>query len=105
LGQRTRWLDKRFITCELEAELDGGKYVYRLVIEPWAEPARSRAALETLHFEGKPLFEFINGEVQLYDDCFERKVAYEFDPHRSALATIIPRGDNHRSVVPAPGPG
>src|SRR5271157_3507976 len=96
LAQRTRWLNRPHITTELEAELDGGRYVYRLVIEPRGEPAKPRAASETLCFEGKSLFEFINGEVQLFDDRFERKAAYELDPARSALATIIPRGDNQK---------
>ena len=98
LGQRTRWLDQDQITFELEVELEGGQYVYRLVIEPWGDPARSRAASETLHLGERPLFEFTDSEVQLYTDLFEPKVAYEFDPHRSALATIIPRGDNKRLI-------
>ncbi len=94
LAQRTRWLDQQQTTGELDAELDGGKYRYRLVIEPWGEPSRPRVVSETVHFEGKPIFEFKNGEVQLFNDRFEHKVTYEFDWHRSALATIVPRRDN-----------
>lgn len=94
LGQRTRWLDQRQITGELEAELDGGKYLYRLVIEPWGEPVRPRIASETVRFNGNPIFEFQSGEVHLYNDRFEHKVTYDFDWHRSALATIVPRRDN-----------
>ena len=94
LSQRTRWLNQQHQTCELEAELDGGRYLYHLVIEPWGEPARPRVKSETVHFNGKPIFEFETGEVRLYNDRFEHKVTYEFDWHRSALATIIPRRDN-----------
>ena len=94
LGQRTRWLDKRQITAELEAELEGGKYLYRLVIEPWGEPTRPRVVSETVRFDEKPIFEFTNGEVHLFNDRFEHKVTYDFDWHRSALATIVPRKDN-----------
>jgi len=94
LSQRTRWLNQQHQTCELEAELDGGRYLYHLVIEPWGEPARPRVKSETVHFNGKPIFEFETGEVRLYNARFEHKVTYEFDWHRSALATIIPRRDN-----------
>jgi predicted ATPase len=95
LSQRTRWLNQPHITCELEAALDGGSYVYRLVIEPWGDYSKPRVASETVHFNGKPIFEFVSGEVHLYDDLFEHKVTYDFDWNRSALATIIPRHDNH----------
>ena len=96
LSQRTRWLNQPRVTGELEAELDGGRYVYRLVIEPWGDPPRPRVVSETVHFDEKPIFEFNAGEVHLYNDRFEHKVTYEFDWHRSALATIVPRWDNHR---------
>jgi len=94
LAQRTRWLDQRQITGEIEAELDGGKYVYRVVIEPWGDPPLPRVVSETVRFDGKPIFEFTNGEVHLFNDRFEHKVTYDFDWHRSALATIVPRKDN-----------
>ena len=94
LGQRTRWSNQREITAELEAELDGGQYLYRLVIEPWGETARPRVASETLLFNGRPIFEFANEEVSLFNDRFEHKVTYPFDGNRSALATIAPRADN-----------
>ncbi len=96
LLQRTRWLDQRDMTCELEAELADGRFVYRLVIEPFGEPARPRVASETLFLEGKPIFEFTNGEVHLYNDQFEPGVVYPFDPSRSALATIAPRKENQK---------
>lgn len=96
LGQRTRWLNQRQITAELEAELDGGKYVYRVIVEPVGEPPRARVASESLHLDQKPIFEFKNGEVHLYNDRFEQKVTYDFDWHRSALATIVSRKDNQK---------
>jgi hypothetical protein len=49
---------------------------------------------ETVCFQGKPIFEFTNGEVHLYTDRFEHTVAYPFDWQRSAFATMIPRNDN-----------
>ncbi len=94
LRHRTRWLDRPQQTYELEAELGGERYVYRLVIEPFGDPPRPRVQSETVHFDGKPIFEFKTGEVHLYNDQFEHKVAYDFDPKRSALATITPGTDN-----------
>lgn len=97
LGQRTRWLNQRDQVFELETALDGGRYTYRLVTEPyepWGEPPRLRIQSETVHFDGKPIFEFQIGEVRLYNDRFEHKVTYEFDWHRPALATIMERKDN-----------
>ena len=96
LSQRTRWMTQPHQTFELEAELDGGRYLYHLVIEPWGEPARPRVKSEVVRFDGKPIFEFETGEVHLFNDRFEHKVTYEFDWHRSALATIIQRRDNYR---------
>src|ERR1039457_1611439 len=96
LSQRTRWLDRPQLTFELEATLEGSLYAYRLVIEASGEPPRPRVASEAGHCDGKPLFEFINGEVHLYTDQTEPKVSYEFDPERSALATIVPGGSNRK---------
>ena len=96
LGQRTRWLNQPKITYELDAALDDSRYAYRLVIEPWGDPPRPRVASESVHFDGKPIFEFTSGEVHLFNDRFEHKVTYEFDWHRSALATIMPRRDNQK---------
>ena len=96
LSQRTRWLSQPQQVWELEAALDGAKYVYRLVTEPWGEPQQAQVATETLHFDGKSIFEFTSGEVQLYDDRFERKVAYALDRHRSGLATIPSGRDTRR---------
>ena len=94
LNQRTRWLNQPRLTCEVEAALEGKNYVYRLVIEPWGEHSRARVVEETVHMDRKPIFEFANGEVHLYNDRFEHKVTYPFDWHRSALATIAERKDN-----------
>src|SRR5579864_5341855 len=62
LGHRTRWLDRPQIIGELEAELSSGRYLYRLVVEPRGEQSLPRVVMETVHFDGKPIFEFTNGE-------------------------------------------
>jgi len=98
LNRRTRWFKQPQQTFEIEASIDDASYAYRLVIEPWDEPVRARVASETVHFNRKPIFEFIGGEVHLYNDQFEHKVAYPFDPHRSALATITEGTDNAKLI-------
>lgn len=94
LVNRTRWMDHERQTFELDSELEGGPYTYRLVIEPWGDPPKPRIVEETVRFQQKPIFEFVEGEVHLYNDRFEHKVTYPFDWHRTALTTISPRKDN-----------
>jgi predicted ATPase len=94
LSQRTRWLNQRQQVFELEALLDQRTYVYRVVIEPSGEPAVPTVSLESVHVDAKAIFEFENGNVQLYSDAFERAATYPFDSSRSALATITPASDN-----------
>jgi hypothetical protein len=96
LLQRTRWLDKSQLIFELEATLASGQYLYRLIVEPWGEPPRARVFSETLHLNGRSIFEFVAGEVRLYNDSLEHKVTYPFDWHRSGLETIMPRKDNQK---------
>lgn len=66
LEQKTRWLDQLEQTFELEATLDDNRYVYRVVFEPGQDGPRVKS--ECVHIDGKPIFEFVAGGVQLYDD-------------------------------------
>lgn len=93
LSRRTLWLNQSQQTWEIEAKLGGGSYVYRLVVEPWGDPPRTRVAVETVSLGGRPIFKFEAGEVHLYGDRPEHRVTYPFDWHRSALATM-PTKDN-----------
>jgi len=93
-GQRTRWLSRTKQTMELEAELDGARYSFQIVLEPFGDPVRTKVVRETLHVNGGPIFSFEEGEVHLYNDRLEHKVTYPFDWYRSALATITSRKDN-----------
>lgn len=96
LLQRTRWMEQERQTCEVEATLAHGTYTYKLVLDGWGEPLRPRVVEESVTLDAKPIFEFTDGEVRLYNDQFEQKVKYPFDWHRSALATIIPRRENQK---------
>jgi len=97
--QLTRWLRLKQTqqTFEIEARLEHGTYVYRLVIEPDRAPEpQPRVVCEGVKFDGKPIFDFADGAVTLYTDSFAQKVTYPFDPRRSALATITSMVDNQK---------
>ena len=96
LHQRTRWLNQREISAELDVQLDDDSYRYNLTLEPWGDPEKPRVRSETLHLRGNPIFEFVTGEVHVFNDRCEHKVTYPFDWHRSALATITTRKDNQK---------
>ena len=92
----TRWETRSIQTFELSVRGNGGLYEYRLEVEHDRDRDLRRINLEHLTFDGNPLFEFEDGEVQLYRDDFSEGPAYPFDWGRSALATIMPRHDNKR---------
>ncbi|HWZ42071.1 MAG TPA: ATP-binding protein [Candidatus Saccharimonadales bacterium] len=88
LSRRTRWMDLPNQTFELEASVNGVSYIYRLVIDSYGNPTRARVQSESLKSNGKLIFRFEDGRVHLFDDQLQQVVAYPFDPHRSAIATI-----------------
>jgi predicted ATPase len=81
---------------EIVVNLDLGRDVtYRLEIEHEREAGgRVRIHLESLKLDGKPLFEFRYGEVQLYRDNHSQGPTYGADWSESAMARVVPRGDN-----------
>jgi len=95
LDQRTTWLNLSNQTFEVEVVLDDSNYLYRLEIEPFGDPEKPRVHSESVKFEGQPIFDFRAGEVHLFDDEFQHKVAYPFEPDRSALAASESR-DNRK---------
>lgn len=92
-SSRTRWQTLPLQTFELDVDL-GAMYGFKLELDSWGNPARTRIKREVVTVERKPVFEFIDGEVHLFNDNFEQKVKYPFDWFRSALATIQPRPEN-----------
>ncbi len=93
---RNRWQDVKEQSFELDVQGNGGNYKFRLVLDSAGNPERSRVVTEEVHFSGRPIFWFKQGEVHLFNDRHEDKVQYPFDWHRSALATVTERRDNTR---------
>ncbi|MCZ2152615.1 MAG: AAA family ATPase [Bryobacterales bacterium] len=81
-------------TFQLEADLDGVGYKYRLVIERSGSPTATKVKEEIITCEGQPIFSFRDGEVHLYNDRSETKVKFPFDPEKSALSTVVRGNDN-----------
>ena len=96
----TRWQTRPLQVFEIEVFLDPDRFIYRLEVEHDRPTRRARVHLERLDHQddrGKgPLFEFENGEVQLYRDDYSPGPRYTYDWSESALARIAPRNDNQR---------
>jgi predicted ATPase len=92
----THWSMKTEQHFELEIDISGGRYLYRLVIEHKPEIRFVRVMREELLFDDKPLFAFENGEVQLYRDDHSEGPTYSFDSTRSGLAPVADGNDNTR---------
>ncbi len=91
LREVTRWSEQHLQRFSLDISLDDfgfGKPLlhYNLVMEHDIERQRSRVKKETLHNTGSPLFEFIDGEVQLYRDNHSPGPTYPYDWSRSGIA-------------------
>lgn len=96
LRELTAWINKTEQSFELDVQGRDGLFSYKLVISHNPNTKKQRIELEHLLLDGKPLFEFKRGEVQLYLDDHEPGPKYPFDWTLSALSTIIPRNDNKK---------
>ncbi|MBU0736407.1 MAG: AAA family ATPase [Proteobacteria bacterium] len=92
----TAWVKNFEQTFELDVQGEEGLFSYKLVISHNPDIKKQRIELEYLLLDGKPLFEFKEGEVQLYHDDHKPGPKYPFDWSVSALATIAPRPDNKK---------
>jgi len=92
--EHTRWVSNPRQTIELEFLLDGRTYLYRLVTEPVGAERKTRVFEEAVRCDGREIFSFREGEIQLYNDKFEPKVKFHTDWHRSGLGIVTPRPEN-----------
>jgi predicted ATPase len=92
----TAWVNKTEQSFEFDVQGDDGLFSYKLVISHNPDIKKQRIEIEHLLFNSKPLFEFKQGEVQLYHDDHKPGPKYSFDWSVSALATIVSRPDNKK---------
>jgi energy-coupling factor transporter ATP-binding protein EcfA2 len=86
-SSRARWMDQTDQVFEIEAQLKGGAYVYRLVIEHLGEPARPRVRFETLHCNEMLILRFEDGKVATHPADGTLPSAYNLDQSRPAIST------------------
>jgi len=101
----TRWQKSNIQKFELDIEGNGGIYKYTLEIEHQGDYAPPRMRLESLTFDGQPLFNFwvdpghigiSVGQARLYKDDPDDEGAFVpfFDWSRSGIGFIYERPDN-----------
>ncbi len=95
-GTLTRWQESPIQTVEIETELCGDICTYTLEVEHDVVQGLARIRREAL-FDGVwPLFEFADGDVQLYRNDHSPGPVYSADWAESALARVQHRHDNQR---------
>jgi len=98
---RTRWQDVVEQGFELDVKGNGGEYRYTLIVNEQGSPPRPRVKQETLEFDGKPLFQFLNGKAGLFNDeqMPNPRLEIPYDGQRSALG-FVEAGlrDNRKSI-------
>lgn len=92
----TAWVNKTEQSFEIDVQSEYGLFTYKLVISYNKDIKKQRVELEQLMLDGNPLFEFNQGDVQLYHDDHQPGPLYSFDWSISGLATIVPRQDNKK---------
>lgn len=92
----TRWQTRDEQVVEIDVELGTDKFVYRIVIEHDRSERRARIASESLTGNGRPLFEFKQGEVHRYRDDHSEGPKFPSDGRESSLARVPARNDNSR---------
>lgn len=68
-SSRTRWQSLPQQTFELHVDLDAS-YRWRLELDSWGRPQRTRIKREVVFCNERPVFEFVEGEVHLYQRPF-----------------------------------
>ena len=94
--KQIRWQTIATQRFELDLEIDKSPYEYALVIEHDEDRRRARIKSETLLRDGKKLFDFQEGQAQLYHDDFAPGPQYPFDWTQSGVGVLQPRQDNKR---------
>ena len=90
----TRWRSRSVQIFEMDVELEGSAYSYRLEVEHSREKRVARIQREHLTMNGGALFEFVGGDVQLYRDDLSKGPSFPSDWTVSSLARVTPGKDN-----------
>ncbi|MCC6157065.1 MAG: AAA family ATPase [Deltaproteobacteria bacterium] len=92
------WDQRAVQAFELAADLEDEAFSYRVEIEHDSGRRRSRIIVERVTLGERPLFEFRQGQVQLYRDDYSKGPSYSFDWGSSALSSLLETGSNSKLV-------
>ncbi|MGC9261640.1 MAG: AAA family ATPase [Phycisphaerae bacterium] len=92
----TRWQTLDDQAIELDLRADAGLFQYTLKLNHAPDHRRCRVAGEKLSCDGMPLFNFADGEIQLFNDQHQPGPKMSYDWNRSGLSAIYPRPDNKK---------
>ena len=90
----TRWQEREMQRYEVDVELKGVKFFYRLEVEHDKANRRARIIREVLKGKDGLLFKFELGKVQLYRDDYSEGPTFTGDWTESALARVGPDRSN-----------
>ncbi len=90
----TRWQNLYEQSFELDMRTGAGLCRYALKLEHTQDRRRCRVLSETLTLDGKPLFSFKDGQIQLFNDHHDAGPTMGYDWNRSGLSAIYARQDN-----------
>jgi len=88
--KKTIWDPRDSQSFELDVEAPEGVFSYRLEIRHPSQPTPEAPHIkgEFLDYEGKPLFRYRDGQVQLFDDEHEPGARFPFKPEQSFLPNL-----------------
>lgn len=92
----TAWVSNTEQSFELDVQGKTGLYAYKLITSHHPDIRKQRIEHEELSLDGRPLFEFKQGDVQIYHDDHTPGPKYAFDASVSGLATIDERQGNKK---------
>jgi predicted ATPase len=92
----TRWQSSLTQRFELELQAGEANYDYALVIEHDEDLRKAKIKSEILTMDDKKLFDFQEGNAELYHDDFTPGPKYPFDWTQSGLGVLQPRLDNKK---------
>jgi hypothetical protein len=93
----TAWDRRSVQRFELEVQGSQGLYAYTLEVEHEVERNAVSLRKERLELEGRPLYRFEAGKVQLYREDHSEGASFAADARRSFLAALEGQGEGRSS--------
>ena len=81
---------------EIQARVNEEVYHYSLIVDHDLSRGMMRVGEETLEHDGNPIFEFNNGNAQLYDDDYSKGPSYPFDWSQSGICFLNKMSANRK---------